>query len=415
MSQVQQTYPFRRLTVDHIVEGGSRVWWQLLPTFNEPGPYTFQLQFGRTGLPVANDWVDAGAPVVNGVLAIDDQKRLYGKTLETHYRVVLTTAVSRYVSLPTDAQGRLDEKDWCQAREIIRKETLRHTKCSHDGFIVKRLRYGRRCTRCLDPQTGEIQNSRCPECFGTGFSGGYHPPLAFQWLDTVEDSPVGERRGGDSPPGQSADITEKVRVLGFPMLDKEDVFVDTDSDIRWIVDTIDEKASMRSVPLILELTVKKAPYTDVVYRIPVLPGQPQSSRIILPSQGTGSVRVTHDYVGADALTYQTADGCGIEGATILAFTKADWDAGAHNPADAVAATSTTSDGRWVWALCLDPGEYVLSAEKVGEFGPDTMPLTVVADETVDTPVFVPPAPPEEPPPLMAVTPRLVAPPDFGVF
>ena len=420
MSVTQQNHPFRRLLVSHIVEGGSRIAWELVDNFNEPGPYLFQLQFGRTGSNAATDWVDVGAQVVDGVYAVDDQKRLYGKTFETHYRVLLSTAVSRYLSQPVLAYGSLDEKDWLLAREIIRKEVLRHGRVSNDGYVLKRLRYGPRCTRCLDPQTGETQNSRCPQCYGTGFQGGYHPPIPFQWFDLKDGSPIQEKRGGDAPPGQGVQVIMRCRALAFPALGKEDVFVSGNSDERWIVASVEETASLRHVPLLYTVTLSCAPFTDVVYRFPVHPEQPPDPRMTqgLPLHGNGSVHVTHDYGGTDALSYQACGACGVEGATILAFTKASWDAGARTAAQAVASTQTTTLGRWVWALCLDPGDYVLLAEKPGEFDPDTMELTVAEPAPVDTPVFVAPAPPSEPPPLEAIIPR---PPhgrsnvEFGIF
>ena len=415
MSTLIQQFPFRRLFVTHIVEGGSQVIWDLDPSFAESRPYTFQLQAGHTGLSIAVDWVDVGGPVVDGFLAVDDQKRLFGKTAETHYRVVLRTPVSTYVSLPVDTSGSLGEKDWVTAREIVRKELLRHSKVSYDGVLLKRLRYGPRCTRCLDPQTGELTNSRCPECYGTGFSGGYHAPLHFQWFDEIEESPQQEKRGGDGPPGQSKNVQAKVRAMAAPYIYKEDVIINTDSDIRWIVESTHEKASMRQVPLILEVTMNQAPFTDVIYRFQAVPGQAENTRTTLPTAGTGSVNVDHDYGGTDLLAYQAYGCCGIEGATILAFTKEAWDNGARTASLAVATTTTTGAGRWAWAMCLDPGDYILLAEKVGEFGPDTIELTVEEPAEVDTPAFVPPAPPSEPPSLMAITPKLSATTDFGIF
>jgi hypothetical protein len=37
-------YPFRRLFVDHMIDGVSRVWWQLDPALAVTSPLTFQLQ-----------------------------------------------------------------------------------------------------------------------------------------------------------------------------------------------------------------------------------------------------------------------------------------------------------------------------------------------------------------------------------
>lgn len=144
MSQ-ERIFPFRRVSVDHMVRGVSRVWWQLEKLFKEPGPYVFQLQFGRTGLRNASDWVDVGTPVTNGYFAFDPAWREAGYTLTTHYRVKLTTPQNVYVSQATSAFGELTERDWLLAREIVRKEQLRHRLVSIPGFLIKPMRYGVAC------------------------------------------------------------------------------------------------------------------------------------------------------------------------------------------------------------------------------------------------------------------------------
>lgn len=386
-------FPFRRVLVDHVVVGGTTVWWELHPSFREAGPYAFQLQYGRTGSNNAVDWIDVGAPVSDGFSAVDDQQRLYGKTNESNYRVQLRTPHSTYVSTPASAFGNLDEKDWVFAREVIRKERLLAGRVAQSGVLLKRLRYGRRCTRCLDAQTQTVTDSKCPECFGTGFSGGYHAPFPFMCLSEKGGGGSGESRGGLQPPGQKNEITTVARVLAFPMLNLEDVFVGDDSDDRWVVSKVEDVSAIRYYPLICDVTFQFVPYTDVIYRIPAwpaAPGEPSN----LPLAGSGSIQIDHNYGGPDALTYQVADGCAVLGATILAFRRTDYEAGLRTPNYAVASTSTTAQGRWVYGLCLDPGDYTLVYEKVGEYGPDVVPVTVTAPAG-DT-LTVPPPPPLPP-------------------
>ena len=60
---LQRIYPFRRISVDRMVRGVTRIWWQLEPLFQEAGPYEFQLQVGSTGVGEAIDWQTIGVPV----------------------------------------------------------------------------------------------------------------------------------------------------------------------------------------------------------------------------------------------------------------------------------------------------------------------------------------------------------------
>ena len=152
-------YPFRRLAVDHFIRGTSRIWWEMDRQFRDTFPYVFQLQTGSTGNPNSTDWVDVGSTVSNACFALDDERRQgnYGKRLLTHYRVKLTTVEDTYVSQPVATYGEMNAKDWLFAREINRKESLRHGLVSREGFLLKRMRFGAPCTACLDPMTGALQ------------------------------------------------------------------------------------------------------------------------------------------------------------------------------------------------------------------------------------------------------------------
>jgi hypothetical protein len=345
--------------------------------FLDPLPYIFQLQTGNTGNPNATDWIDVGTPVANAFFAEDDERREgnYGKRLLTHYRVKLTTSRAVYVSQPVATYGEMGEKDWLFAREVVRKEKLRHDLVSRGGYLLKRRRFGEVCTACTDPLTGEVVNSKCPECNGVGFKVGYHAPTSLD-LDMSPEAII-ELRKATEPPGPSRPVDLKGRILGFPQINKEDVWVDGKSDQRWFLHEIWHLSEVRGVPLVIQVGMRLAPYTDVVYQIEVggepgeLPGP------TLPGTGPGDVVVDHDYCSPDNLAYVDSEGNGIVGATILAFTKADYDAGARSPAQAVASSSTMANGRWSFAMLLCDGEtYVLMFEKTGLFGPDAQEITV---------------------------------------
>lgn len=377
------SFPFRRLSVDHLIEGGSRIWWELDPAFRVAQPWYYQLQAGKTGLTTATDWVDVGSAVLNGYYAVDDQKRLYGKRLETHYRVVLTTGSRKYVSLPVHVEGQLDEASWLKARELLRKDTILDPLVSVEGYLIKRLRYGARCTRCLNTLTNEIEDSRCPQCRGTGYKVGYHPPVPL--CIRMDPMTISELRNGTAAPGQTQYNTVTAHTNAFPQLALEDIWVDANSDLRFALDTIKHTAAIRGVPLFSQVTMHQLPFTDLVYTIPVGGEANDHPLSELPDSGTGSARIDHDTGGEDELAYTIDDGCGIAGATILAIPAADYANGLRTAANAVAASTTLANGRWAYAMNLDPGDYVLIFEKVGYFGPDTVEITVtVGDSSVSS-------------------------------
>lgn len=372
---LQKAYPFRRVSVDHMFRGTTRVWWQLEPTFNDDGPYVFQLQTSDNGLPDAHNWRTVGDPVIDGVYALDTDKRDAGVLLVTHYRVTLTTANGEYVSAPASCWGELNEKDWVTAREIIRKEYLRHKQVSASGYLLKIMRYGSPCRRCRELLTQETADSDCPVCFGTNYTGGYHPPLPVQCWDlspqVIKEDSDDKLKG---PSREEAYAT--ARVIGFPGLNYRDIWINDKTDERWRIDEIKIVAAMRGVPLVYEVTMGLMQYGHIAYSIPLEHNAPVYPP--LPVLGTGCIVVTDQYNGAD-LSYKTAENAPVNDAKVCAFTKKVYDeATPQFPPRHFASAITTTDanGRWTSNMQLNPGEYVLLYEKHHEYGPDNRALIV---------------------------------------
>lgn len=371
-----ENWPFTRLMIDHLFHGTTRVWWELDPSFNYAPPHTFQLQAGYTGNNNALDWVNIGSEAINAYYLTDDTDReLASKRLLTHYRVILTADTSQFVSNPQAINGLLTKQEWLIAKEITRKEQLRAVKVSRPGYLLRRMRYGSPAT-ATDYLTDAITDSHDPSSWGTAFKVGYHPPVSLD-VD-FDNNLIRERKGGtnvaeyNTQPGSRA-----ARVLAFPDLAKEDVWVDAVTDERWKIHDIQVTSALRGVPLISTVEMRLVPFSDIIYKIPVTSASYDiSNDDVQPTVGTGCVRVDHDYGEDDAYVYQTGDCCGIEGATILAFLKSDWDLSLRTPEYAKATSQTTTNGEWAWAMLLDPGTYVLVFEKVGEYGPDTVEVTV---------------------------------------
>lgn len=91
--------------------------------------------------------------------------------------------------------------------------------------------------------------------------------------------------------------------------------------------------------------------------------------------GVGTIYVDENYGGAGALTY-VKDGVPVNGADILIYTAADYNAGNRSNEYIIAASRQLSDGRWQQPVRLDPGAYKLQFFKQGVAGPDTFDLIV---------------------------------------
>lgn len=86
-------------------------------------------------------------------------------------------------------------------------------------------------------------------------------------------------------------------------------------------------------------------------------------------------RVDQDYGTPGDLSYQTANGTRISGATVVCFRAADYDASRLDVA--VATTKTNADGAWSAPFYLPAGQdYVIVFSKSDQWGPDAQRITV---------------------------------------
>lgn len=92
--------------------------------------------------------------------------------------------------------------------------------------------------------------------------------------------------------------------------------------------------------------------------------------------GDNSVQVDHNYGGIDVLRITTAAGAGIDNVTIRAYLTSDYVAGQRSADYIVASTRTSSDGRWVNPILLDPDDYTLVIFKQGIYRTTTHNIAV---------------------------------------
>lgn len=261
---VAATRIFERVVIDHLVLGQTRVSWELYRHFRDIGPYEFQLQAGRTGAPDADDWVDVGAPATDVFELTDPDRRLHGRRFWTHYRVKLTSTVAVYFSQPAQVTGRLAAREWRQAREIMRKERLRHRQyTSWKGILLKRRVYGELC-ECTDPLTEEVRSQSCHICYGTGFVLGFFAPMPDIYMDVALES-VHEDRNSTSPAVQP--VVVPARFVGTPQLYENDLWIHESSDRRFYVHNVTSKAEIRGIPIVVEAQLRLIETSDPVYLI----------------------------------------------------------------------------------------------------------------------------------------------------
>lgn len=275
---------FDRVVVSYLAAGPTRVLWSLRREFEDPRPLVFQLQVGRHRDNAADDWQDVGAPVTDVYYAVDPAQRFFGKVKWQFYRVLLTSPDGTYTSDPVGVEGTLDRESWRLARAALEAETI-HMRAGDGelGYLLKRRNGGTPCPYCLDTQTDEVRQPRCPVCYGTGFQCGYYFPIGCVWADI---SPRSVRLTLDESRGSVADVVQRARMANPWLLAEEDVFVNKVTDDRYYVHRVDDLYTFRGVPIVANVELRPAPGSDVIYAL-AIPDQPEPlSHMALRAGGT---------------------------------------------------------------------------------------------------------------------------------
>lgn len=260
--------PITRLNVDYLTEGGARVTWEIDRSLVDSGPYTFQLQQSHGGGTASDEWTDIGPPAVDPPYLIDSDKRLWGQSITLRYRVILTTGEATYASPPVNADGNLSRQQWLEVREILRKETLMLRGFTGvNGFLLKAKRYGTRCS-CVNTDSREVMNSSHLLCYGTGYIGGYHPPVASFFANT-DPTTTKERVAYNEDRGTTKPVTTWARMTGTLPLVHKDAFVAIGSDDRYYIHTVKEAATRVGVPIVYMVELRLAPRSDILYTVEV--------------------------------------------------------------------------------------------------------------------------------------------------
>lgn len=262
---------FANVRVTPTITRGSLIEWESHPSFTDPGPYDYQLQFGRTGSNDSDDWVPVGATAANATFLVDDTMRLFGKTNWAHYRICLRTPLATYFSRPVNALGILNFRDRRIFMEILRAQQLYLKKSEGtEGFLLKRRLFGAKCDNdCVDHITQEVTNPQCPNCFGSGFIGGYFDPIPCIYAALGLNASHNNLDDGEARGTVNDELRVAARMLAVPQLFENDVWVDKKNDHRWYVHKIQHIAELKGIPIAARVELRFAVFTDPVYSIDI--------------------------------------------------------------------------------------------------------------------------------------------------
>jgi hypothetical protein len=241
--------------------GGFLFTWATSGDFNVAPPWVFHVEEAPS---VTGPWTDISGPVVDRFMFKESRHRLINKSSVLYYRVRMTAGDNTYFSNVVQPYGDLDRKDFLIGREIMRKEVLHMRGMAGVACSLYSIStFGPWCMKCRDPLTGEIRNSKCKYCLGTGRVNPYNGPYDT-WMTFSEDS---KHLGQDDGFGTFEHRMFDVRIASNIVVKKNDIIVDRGSDKRYYVNQASVVAEIRRIPLVQSLSVSEAPVSDRIYSL----------------------------------------------------------------------------------------------------------------------------------------------------
>jgi hypothetical protein len=236
--------------------------WTVSREFADPAPWYFWVERGETP---SGPWTAFSPRIVQAYGYQDTRRLLVPKDPQLYFRVKLTTPNGTYYSDVRSPYGDLARTEFLQAREIMRTEVVQaQKKAGILGQVWLKSIFGPVCSSCVDPVTGTVTNPDCKQCFGTGRQPGYHGPYPV-WM--VFSPRQRNKHMKPDEMGPHEDYVHSVRLIGSPVLKKDDVIVDPNSDRRYYVNDVTNVMELRRIPLVQQLEAREAPTTEQIYKI----------------------------------------------------------------------------------------------------------------------------------------------------
>jgi hypothetical protein len=248
--------------------------WDLLnPT--EDGTYTFKIQ--RSGSS-EGEWEMLEPGLQNGFSYVDDFTKPvlddnavahpFSLQRQFYYRVTgipPSGCTNQAVSEPHSLEPEIPPIQRGLRRKLRYEET-RIWK-AYNGVrlaLLKRRQWGVRCPDCYDDTTKASTKDHCLTCYGTSFVGGYwapvivygriHPPLNVQAQTTQRD--------------KNESAQQMITTLDVPLLQDDDLIVETDTNQRHIVRR-KTQTELKRHPVHQQLTTSLLERGAIEYDLPV--------------------------------------------------------------------------------------------------------------------------------------------------
>jgi hypothetical protein len=145
----------------------------------------------------------------------------------------------------------------------LHQQTMFVTAIGRKVWLFKRRTFGQSCTTCYDPVLAQRVAERCLDCYGTGYTRGYHNPIEV-WMQI--DPPAKSQQ--NNGPGIVQIVITAARMSFYPNVDPGDLIVEAENK-RWEVDTVQTSERLRATVKQEITKMHQLDETSIKFRVPI--------------------------------------------------------------------------------------------------------------------------------------------------
>lgn len=179
-----------------------------------------------------------------------------------YYYIVRAASASEKGFVDSDPQILQHDADNIAMELVRKKDVYLTTKGGISVGVLIKKTWGAKCSRCWNQARLMADDIDCPECYGTGFSGGYMNPVFIPALFNPPKNVIVDAGLKYEPYNVYAEFSN------HPILDNGDVVIDRKQNIRYTIEQIN--VTSRRMHFISQIALlNRVDENSVVYTIEI--------------------------------------------------------------------------------------------------------------------------------------------------
>lgn len=211
--------------------------WEIEDTHEDVHDYLFTI---RRSLSPGGPWDEIAQDLEDRYQFSDTSANLKDRWRQFYYQIVVTLKSDTSKKTYTTPVGLAAPPDLI-ALEVQRREALYFRKyVGRKILLFPRRNFGHRCN-CWDSVLQRKKTSRCQNCFGTGYMGGYMSPI-LTWFQIDPSAKSNQQLKS----GETQQVVTIARTMVFPRMKPKDIIVERENK-RWRIVRVMQTERLRAV------------------------------------------------------------------------------------------------------------------------------------------------------------------------